>query len=440
MMKYYWLLSLAIIGCLGCSEKEPFYLGGVQVHEADQKEWVQLVKKVGMNTIEVTAYAKQGDWNSDNIWYNRDEPYVLSEIRAAKAEGLNVVLILRTAVDHAFPANKFLWHGMIIPSSDSLTREWFRNYSNFVTMWAKIAEEEHIDVLAIGSELNMMSATTPTDTMPGLLAYYNNPTSQANHEKRVLKFKDQLQPEDLWVRGFDNYDELETYIDDEIAVKTSWSKEVSFSGENDSLERLNHKRALLQEEWLLLIAETREHYTGKLTYAANFDNYQEVGFWHALDFIGINAYFQLREKHTDFVADSLYPELRQGWESVFAEIDSFRNRDSLPEKPIIFTELGYIYRENCTLQPWAGFGFSVVGKEEEEALVVWPKQAINRRERALAVKALYEVVTSQQQKLKGILYWKLTGHDYLVKEEPFALLIKQEPSDSLQQALVDFVD
>ena len=437
MNKLFLIIAFALL-FFSCEEKQPFFLGGIQVHEADQQTWVKLVKESGMNTVEVTAYAMQGNWDSDNLWWKRDEPWVLSEIRAAKEEGLKVVVVLRTAVDHAFPQNKFIWHGMIMPESDSLLSEWFWRYERFVKMWAEISEKEGVDLLVIGSELNALSATTPTDTMPGLLSYYNNPNKQAKHEKRILKFKQKLRSEDLYVRGFDNYDQLEQYIDDEIKVKTEWSRKLSYADFEDSLSRINKRRALLQAHWEKLIAKTRTHYSGKLGYAANFDNYQEVGFWHDLDFIGINAYFPLREAIPDFVEDSLYAELKNGWEGVFADIDSFRVRDSLPDKPVIFTELGYLYRKNCTIRPWAGFGFSVVGKDSSEQLLVWARQPVDRRERALAVDALREVVQKQKQPFQGILYWKMTGHEYLVKEEPFALLLDSAASDPLIPALLRF--
>ncbi|MFK7969126.1 MAG: hypothetical protein AB8F95_02110 [Bacteroidia bacterium] len=430
---------IILIACLcffSCEEKDPFYLGGIQIHEASQEDWVKLVDDVGMNTIEVTVYAKQGDWNSDNLWWDREEPYVLSEIRAAKAQGLRVVLVLRTALDHAFSANKFLWHGMIMPESDSLLKEWFWRYNRFTIMWADIAEQEGIDVLVIGSELNALSATTPIDTMPALLEYFSNKPKQEKHEKRVLKFKDQLLPEDLWVQGFDNYEAIEPYIDDKIATNVAWAHAVTFG---DSIPLLTARRELMNGYWLSVIEEVRKRYGGKLSYAANFDNYHEVGFWDALDFIGINAYFPLRDYEKDFPKDSIPAALAQGWERVFADIDSFKVKDSLVGKPLLFTELGYIYRESCTILPWEGFGFSVAGLEGEEAVLVWKKQPENRIERAMAVEALHKVVVEQQQPLKGILYWKLTGHDYLIKEEPFALHLTKKATDPLQNQLLKFM-
>ena len=62
-------------------------LGGIQVNEPDYGKWTQALQNAGMNTVSVTVYAKQGDWDSDNLWYEEAEPAVLSEIRAAKQAG-----------------------------------------------------------------------------------------------------------------------------------------------------------------------------------------------------------------------------------------------------------------------------------------------------------------------------------------------------------------
>jgi len=50
--------------------------------------------------------------------------------------------------------------------------------------------------------------------------------------------------------------------------------------------------------WQQLIKNIREIYTGKLTYAGNWDSYKHVSFWNELDFIGVDAYFPLSEEKT----------------------------------------------------------------------------------------------------------------------------------------------
>jgi hypothetical protein len=53
-----------------------------------------------------------------------------------------------------------------------------------------------------------------------------------------------------------------------------------------------------EKEWRRVIAAVRGVTSARLTYAANFDAYQRVAFWDALDAIGIQAYFPLTDKAT----------------------------------------------------------------------------------------------------------------------------------------------
>lgn len=87
------------------------------------------------------------------------------------------------------------------------------------------------------------------------------------------------------------------------------------------------------EFWKQLIREIRSVYKGKLTYAANWDNYQKVGFWSDLDFIGIDAYFPLSESKTPSVE-----ELTIAWQPIKTNLMELA--DSC-DKPLIFTEYGY---------------------------------------------------------------------------------------------------
>ena len=48
--------------------------------------------------------------------------------------------------------------------------------------------------------------------------------------------------------------------------------------------------------WRKLAANVREVYSGKITYAANWDEYENVKFWDVVDYIGIDAYFPLVEQ------------------------------------------------------------------------------------------------------------------------------------------------
>jgi flavodoxin len=427
-------------GSSNTADTNSFYLGGIQVNEANQNKWVKTLQASGMNTVEVTVYAKQGDWDSDNLWFDEVDEGVLKEIRAARKRGMKVVLILRVALDHAFPRNKFLWHGLILPKSDELIDSWFKKYEIFVNKWATIAAEEGVEVLSVGSEMNALSATLPISKMPKLYRYYKSKTAQNFHERRVLKFEDELKEKHLWVRGNDNYQTLELYIEDKINVHLAWVKQATFDKQPDAIGLMNERRIRVNTHWENIIKQTRAVFSGKLTYAANFDNYLEVGFWDQLDFMGINAYFPLRDPSVTFSSrKELKAELIKGWEVVFDEVNEFRQAQNLTNKPLFFTELGYTFRKHSTIEPWSSDGFSVVGARGKEQLIVWKEEPVDQKERATAVDALYETVEKNKIDLQGLLYWKLSTHEYHDDVEPFVLHINKKATDKLQNALRRFV-
>jgi len=99
-----------------------------------------------------------------------------------------------------------------------------------------------------------------------------------------------------------------------------------------------------ENEWRKIISEIRRVYSGKLTYAANWDKYDKVSFWDDLDFIGIQAYFPLAD-HANPSAE----EIKKGWNRVYKELIPYA--DGL-NKQILFTEIGYDISENAAKKPW----------------------------------------------------------------------------------------
>ncbi|MEO1082922.1 MAG: hypothetical protein AAFY88_01630, partial [Acidobacteriota bacterium] len=140
-----------------------FYLGGIQVHEESLDGWFQSLDQRRMNTVHVTDYAIQGEWDSDDLRYDVGTPELMAEIRGAKARGLSVILVLRVHLETERPRNAFLWHGMIVPKTDALLASWFEKYTEYCRRWARIAEAEGVDALFFGSELNALASTQPVD-------------------------------------------------------------------------------------------------------------------------------------------------------------------------------------------------------------------------------------------------------------------------------------
>tara|TARA_R110000868_G_scaffold80081_6_gene227665 strand:- start:5334 stop:6335 length:1002 start_codon:yes stop_codon:yes gene_type:complete len=98
------------------------------------------------------------------------------------------------------------------------------------------------------------------------------------------------------------------------------------------------------EYWKQLIIELRAIYKGKLTYAANWDEYTKITFWENLDYIGIDAYFPLSEEMNPTVE-----ELKAGWKNwkeAIAKLSQEKN------KQVLFTEYGYRSMNYTAKKPW----------------------------------------------------------------------------------------
>ncbi len=96
--------------------------------------------------------------------------------------------------------------------------------------------------------------------------------------------------------------------------------------------------------WENLITGIRSVYSGKITYAANWDEYTRVPFWHKLDYIGIDAYFPISTESNPSISD-----LENKWIKWKSEIQNLQSSYNLP---ILFTEFGYRTTNFATQSPW----------------------------------------------------------------------------------------
>lgn len=93
-----------------------------------------------------------------------------------------------------------------------------------------------------------------------------------------------------------------------------------------------------------LISKLRPKYKGKLTYCANWDEYQHVLFWDKLDFISIDAYFPLLNQKTPSIA-----LLEKKWKPIVAQLKNISNRY---HKKILFSEYGYKSIDFSAYKQW----------------------------------------------------------------------------------------
>jgi hypothetical protein len=96
--------------------------------------------------------------------------------------------------------------------------------------------------------------------------------------------------------------------------------------------------------WDKLISEIKKIYKGKLTYAANWDEYKRVPFWRQLDYIGVDAYFPISESVTPTIS-----EAKAGWRRWKEELKGVSHAN---DRNILFTEYGYRSVDFSGKEPW----------------------------------------------------------------------------------------
>ncbi len=141
--------------------------------------------------------------------------------------------------------------------------------------------------------------------------------------------------------------------------------------------------------WEGLIAKVRKVYSGKLTYASNWDNYKHVPFWSDLDYMGVNAYFPLQNDSTPDVEVML--KKWQPW------VKQMKNVSEQTGKPIIFTEFGYRSIHKAAWKQWEVEGVS-------------SHKDVNLEAQNQAYEALFRAVWKQPWLAGGFL-WKWWPED-----------------------------
>lgn len=103
-----------------------------------------------------------------------------------------------------------------------------------------------------------------------------------------------------------------------------------------------------ERAWRELIAAVRVLFPGAVTYAANWDRADDIPFWDALDFVGVDAYYPLAaaEQATD-------AELGRGAEAVVGRLARLAGR---ARRPLLLTEVGFPARRSAWREPHAEAG------------------------------------------------------------------------------------
>jgi hypothetical protein len=190
-------------------------------------------------------------------------------------------------------------------------------------------------------------------------------------------------------------------------ISESYNVEILCIGTELKAYSTNHP-----EFFIKLIEDIRKVYKGKLTYAANWDEYKLLNFWDKLDYISIDAYFPLSNKKTPEVKD-----LDLAWKKITPDLKLFSTKKA---KKIIFTEYGY-----------RSINYSAYKQWEFEATPT--TEQVNFIAQINAYAAFYNTIWKEQFIAGGFL-WKWyndynlnnNNSDYTPQQKPVQQLIKTQ--------------
>jgi hypothetical protein len=182
----------------------------------------------------------------------------------------------------------------------------------------------------------------------------------AIHKLRELKFKIMLKPHldivksdgkwrgdidfenpEEWQKWFDNY---AAFILHYVNIAAQENVELFCIGTELTQATLSQPKY-----WRDLINKIRQVYKGKLTYAANWhEEFNQIEFWDALDYAGVDPYFPLVCTMKPKVE-----ELKSAWADWMKTIEAWQEKIN---KPVILAEIGYKSSGDATDEPWQHVG------------------------------------------------------------------------------------
>lgn len=160
--------------------------------------------------------------------------------------------------------------------------------------------------------------------------------------------------------------------------------------------------------WNTLIAKIKTVYKGKLTYAANWDEFKRTPFWDQLDYIGVDAYFPVSDEQTPTFEDCM-----EGWKVHKPVIKSLSEKYN---KPILFTEYGYRSVDYSGKEPW------VSSRSMRD---------VNLEAQVNTTKALYETFWKEDWFAGGFIWKWFIKHDEVGGEENPMFTPQNKPVEAL---------
>jgi len=127
-------------------------------------------RALGATWVALTPFGRVNDLSGRGVDLTFEAPFeknredIARSIRQAHARGLKVMLVPHLWVESGE------WRALIDPKTDDGWARWTKSYGDFVKTWARVAEENHADVLSAGVELRSWVTTARAPSFLALLS------------------------------------------------------------------------------------------------------------------------------------------------------------------------------------------------------------------------------------------------------------------------------
>jgi len=107
----------------------------------------------GAGWVAITPFGRVADLSGTGVDLTFEAPFednrrdVARAIRMAHERGLSVMLVPHLWVESGG------WRALVDPKTDEGWARWTKSYGDFVTTWARVAEQEHAEIFSAGVEL-----------------------------------------------------------------------------------------------------------------------------------------------------------------------------------------------------------------------------------------------------------------------------------------------
>lgn len=184
----------------------------------------------------------------------------------------------------------------------------------------------------------------------------------------------EMESESDWAIFFNNYYQ---WIQHYALLSEMYDIDILCAGVEMGLTTVGH-----EDQWREMILKLRHIYSGPIVYAPNWGwEFEQVSFWDAFDYIGVNNYYPLSESES-----ATDEELNQGALKIADRMEGISRKY---KKPILITEMGFKSSRGTWIKPYDY-------KDE---------RVLNLDHQTRAYEAIISAL-SDRSWLKGIYWWK----------------------------------